>query len=87
MIAGLGRHYMALGAPTQNAFARNFSDRLCDERLGETLDTSLTAAAPRSSGRQDYNVDVPFCLGLVQAGFLRCSHEAEAASTQPRLSH
>jgi putative transposase len=37
----VGRHYIALGKPQQNAFAESFIGRLRDECLNETPFTSL----------------------------------------------
>ena len=49
-------HYIAPGKPMQNAFIESFNGRLRDERLNETLFTSLQQArAILASWRADYN--------------------------------
>ena len=52
----IGWHYIAPGKPQQNAFAESFIGRLRDERLNETLFTSLRQArAVLAAWQRDYN--------------------------------
>ena len=37
-------HYIAPGKPMQNGFVESFNGRLCDEKLNETLFSSLAQA-------------------------------------------
>lgn len=53
---GVAWHYIAPGKPTQNAFVESFNGRLCDERLNETVFTSLRRArAVLAAWQRDYN--------------------------------
>jgi hypothetical protein len=53
---GVGWHYSAPGKPTQNAFVESFNGKLRDERLNETIFTSLRhARVVLANSRTDYN--------------------------------
>lgn len=58
--AQVGWHYIAPGKPMQNAFIESFNGKLRDEKLNETLFTTLhQARVELSQWRQDYNTQRP----------------------------
>jgi putative transposase len=53
---GVDWHYIALGKPMQNGFVESFNGRFRDERLDETLFSSLTDALQQIKAcQEDYN--------------------------------
>ncbi len=58
--AQVGWHYIAPGKPMQNAFIESFNGKLRDEKLNETLFTTLhQARVELSQWRHDYNTQRP----------------------------
>jgi putative transposase len=57
---GIDWHYIAPGKPTQNAFVESFNGRLRDERLNETLFSSLAQVREALEvWKEDYNTVRP----------------------------
>jgi putative transposase len=70
-------HYIAPGKPMQNGFIESFNGKLRDEKLNDTLFTSLhQARVELASWRNDYNHNRPH-LGL---GWLTPSEFAKTAA-------
>ncbi len=58
--AQVGWHYIAPGKPTQNAFIESFNGKLRDEKLNETLFTTLhQVRVELSQWKHDYNTRRP----------------------------
>ena len=80
---GVAWHYIAPGKPTQNAFVESFNERFRDERLNDTLFSTLVEARSAiASWKEDYNRYRPHsALGnITPAEFaLKSSLEKQAA--------
>jgi putative transposase len=59
-VTGVEWHYIAPGKPVQNAFVESFNGRFRDERLYDTLFSTLPEARSAiASWKEDYNHPTP----------------------------